>query len=147
MGLNRQAIEEQVQAFLTEEGLFLDQVTLHHGAALVFHGLKETTSDIDIEVPTDAFVRLREKYADDRIPLSFHEDLPFTHECQFKPYLPHGLFEIFPEESGRVVLIDDYVVYSIDSILQAKQMLNRSKDQESIRLIRQYLERTAECSL
>jgi hypothetical protein len=146
MGLNRQAIEEQVQAFLTEEGLFLDQITLHHGAALVFHELRETTSDIDIEVPSDAFVRLREKYADGKIPLRFYEDLPFTHRQQFKPYLAHGLFEIFPEESGRVMMIDDYIVYTVDSILQAKLVLNRQKDQNSIRLIQQHLERTAECS-
>jgi hypothetical protein len=145
--LDRHAIEEQVQAFLTEEGLYLDQVTLHHGAALVFHGLKRYTADIDMEVPSDAFVRLREKYVEGRIPLKFHEDLAFTHSLQFKPYLPHGLFEIFPEESGQVELIDDYPVYSLEAILAAKLQLNRPKDQVSIRLIQQHLERTVECSL
>jgi hypothetical protein len=147
MGLNRQAIEERVQAFLSEEDLYLDQITLHHGAALVFHGMKQTTCDIDLEVPSDVFVRLREKYAEGRIPLKFHDDLPFTHPSQFKPYLQHGLFEIFPEEPGQVELIDDYVVYSIEAILKAKLQLNRSKDQDMIQRLQQHLERTEECSL
>jgi hypothetical protein len=134
MGLNRQAIEERVQAFLSEEDLYLDQITLHHGAALVFHGMKQTTCDIDLEVPSDVFVRLREKYAEGRIPLKFHDDLPFTHPSQFKPYLQHGLF-------------DDYVVYSIEAILKAKLQLNRSKDQDMIQRLQQHLERTEECSL
>jgi hypothetical protein len=139
-GLDRHAIETQIQAFLTREDLYLNQITLHHGAALVFHGIRSTTADIDIEVPSDVFVRLREKYEPGKIPLKFHEDLEFTHPLQFKPYLKLDCFEIFPEEVGAVTQIDDYIVYTIDAILKAKQAMNREKDQATIRGLQNYLE-------
>lgn len=139
-GLNRAAIQARIQAFLSEEGLYLDQITLHHGAALVMHGLRKTTNDIDMEVPSDVFVRLREKYAPGMIPLKFHDDLDFHHPQQFIPYLAHECFEIFQEGSGRVELIDDYAVYTVDTILLAKQAMNRKKDQETIRRLQMYLD-------
>jgi hypothetical protein len=137
--VDRQAIEKKLQAFLKKEGLFPDQITLHHGAALVFHGLTVETADIDIEVPSDAFVRLREKYADGIIPLKFHEDLPFHDPNQFKPYLAIDCFEIFPEELGTVDIIDDFIVYTPEAILKAKLLLNHRKDQGMIKTLQQHL--------
>lgn len=52
------AIKEALLAFYTETGVRPQDAAIGSGAALVYHKLRESTSDIDISVPRKIFSRL-----------------------------------------------------------------------------------------
>ena len=101
------------------------------GGIMLLYGLKESTEDIDIKIKPDYFEELKLKY-------------------QFKksPKYPY-LYEL--DESTEVAVLDyneediRYVEgYPVESLeLQLKWMLenNRPKDQEKIKIIREYLKK------
>lgn len=113
---------------LKELKLPKDQYCVMTGAALVLHGIKEGTRDIDIGCSEQLFQQL----------------LLRGYELQrlksFEGILIDGCIEIFGNwKAEKIVYIDDIPVADINSIRKYKQGLAREKDLSDIKLIDAYL--------
>lgn len=100
------------------------------GTALVMHGVKAETKDIDMSCSKQAFQALQDQgflvkkgaYARKVI---YDEDI-----------------EIFEEwHKGAVTMIDGISVASLESVIQMKKQLGREKDQLDIARIQRFLSR------
>lgn len=58
---DKDALIREYNLFLMSTGLRADEVALGFGGAMVMHGLRKTTSDLDLDVPAEAYKRLVEE--------------------------------------------------------------------------------------
>lgn len=99
------------------------------GGALVAHGLREQTNDLDIDITQKGFEILKEKYSLELI----NEDIK-----QYKVTDKIECFLVDKLESD-IVYIDNYPCESLISIYNFKKRINREKDQADILAIEKYL--------
>ena len=125
-GLTYEDIKRHYNAFLEKEGLIYAQVILSAGGAMVMHGLRKTTNDLDIEVPPEHFDKLLNsgKYPihkfDDVTVIEYSDEIEVHSNLTFKD----------------VINLDNVMCYSTLSILTQKLELNREKDQNDIKILR-----------
>ena len=131
--MNRKELIQNYREFLRDFKLGASQAVVGAGGALCILGLREQTSDIDVDVPLEVFNRLLKK------GLPTHE---YTTPGQ-KPVLAIEAAEFVDvhERTNRdpVVFTDGVCHYTPEVILAFKQRLNREKDQEDIRKLKEYL--------
>ena len=99
------------------------------GGALVAHGLREHTNDLDIDITQKGFDILKEKYLLELV----REDIK-----QYKVTDNIECFLVDKLESDRVY-IDNYPCESLISIYNFKKRINREKDRADILAIEKYL--------
>ena len=99
------------------------------GGALVAHGLREQTNDLDLDITQKGFDILKEKYSLELI----NEDIK-----QYKVTDKIECFLVDKLESD-IVYIDNYPCESLISIYNFKKRINREKDQADILAIEKYL--------
>ena len=99
------------------------------GGALVAHGLREQTNDLDIDITQKGFDILKEKYSLELV----REDIK-----QYKVTDNIECFLVDKLESD-IVYIDNYPCESLISIYNFKKRINREKDQADILAIEKYL--------
>ena len=99
------------------------------GGALVVHGLREQTNDLDIDITQKGFDTLKEKYLLELV----REDIK-----QYKVADKIECFLVDKLESD-IVYIDNYPCESLISIYNFKKRINREKDQADILAIEKYL--------
>ena len=99
------------------------------GGALVAHGLREQTNDLDIDITQKGLDLLKEKYSLELI----NEDIK-----QYKVTDKIECFLVDKLESD-IVYIDNYPCESLISIYNFKKKINREKDQADILAIEKYL--------
>ena len=99
------------------------------GGALVAHGLREQTNDLDIDITQKGFDILKEKYSLELV----REDIK-----QYKVTDKIECFLVDNLESDKVY-IDNYPCESLISIYNFKKRINREKDQADILAIEKYL--------
>lgn len=101
------------------------------GGAMLIHGLKQTTNDIDIKVQPDYFEELKARFSFKKSPKQdyLYELNDYT-EVAVQP---------FGEEDVHVV--DGYQVINLELELAWKIEHNRPKDQESIKILKEYLKK------
>ena len=101
-------------------GLDKNRYCIISGGVMLLYGLKATTEDIDIKIRPDYFEELKEKYKFKKSP-----KYEYLYELDYS------------DEDVRIV--DGYPVESLE--LQLKWMIeqNRPKDQEKIKIIKNYL--------
>ena len=123
--LNRDDIIKKMSAF----GYDKSRYWISTGAALVLHGVRESTRDIDVGCEPDvaqALIRSGCKafpFPDGGVKISFDEDI-----------------EVYENWSrGDVVMIDSLPVLTLDSIIAIKRILGREKDFADIELIEKFL--------
>lgn len=98
------------------------------GTALVMHGVKAETKDIDMSCSKEAFQSLQDqgypvKQGDFARKVVYSEDI-----------------EIFEDwHSGAVTMIDGVSVASLASVIEMKKQLGREKDRSDIAKIEAYL--------
>lgn len=98
------------------------------GAALVLHGIKETTNDIDVGCDSDVAKELLDKgypvhvYPEGYRKICFDESVDV-----FENWSP-----------GETVIIDGQPVLTLDAIIEIKKALGREKDFADIALIEAY---------
>lgn len=105
-----------------------DQYCVMTGAALVLHGVKDCTQDIDIGCSEQLYNRLLSQgYMEQQIK-------------RFKGIVIDDCIEIFRNwQADKVVYIDDIPAADIYSVRKYKQELGREKDLMDIELIDEYL--------
>ena len=101
------------------------------GAAMVLHGLKETTSDIDLSVGEEYLKSLFENY-----------------NCQFEKENEYGKKVYYIDDiidigvsymPTKIEMIDDIPVSSVEDIIKLKKHLNREKDKLDLEKIKNNL--------
>lgn len=110
-------------------GLDKNRYCIISGGVMLLYGLKATTEDIDIKIRPDYFEELKEKYKFKKSPkYEYLYELDDSTEVAVLDY---------SDEDVRIV--DGYPVESLE--LQLKWMIeqNRPKDQEKIKIIKNYL--------
>jgi len=99
------------------------------GGAMVMHGLKERTADIDIKVRPDYFEELKTKFSFKKSPkYDYLWELGEDVEVAVQDY-----------DEKDVEMVDGYPVIRLELELEWKLRHNRPKDQESIRILKAYL--------
>lgn len=106
-----------------------EEICIISGGALVAHGLREQTNDLDIDITQKGFDILREKYSLELV----REDIK-----QYKVTDKIECFLVDKLESD-IVYIDNYPCESLISIYNFKKRINREKDRADILAIEKYL--------
>ena len=110
-------------------GLDKNRYCIISGGVMLLYGLKSTTEDIDIKIRPDYFEELKEKY-------KFKKSPKYEYLYELDDSTEVAVLDYSDED---VRLVDGYPVESLE--LQLKWMIeqNRPKDQEKIKIIKNYL--------
>ena len=115
--------------FINETGLKVGDCPVGSGGTMVLLGLREETSDIDLEIPREIFEEYKETGLYEKTYFGDVEVLKYDEYIDL-----HELKEV----SGNI-LIDGVCSWSPEKVLLFKQSLNREKDQKDILKLRKYL--------
>lgn len=120
--------QEMIQ-ILKAEGLDTKDTVVVMGGALLMHGLRNETHDIDINVSQETYKSFLNKgYETDLNSIGRHRIL-LIHDGNEIEIFDDGIAEVEYEE------IDGVYVQTLESILNWKRILNREKDQKDIEVI------------
>lgn len=121
---------EKIYSTLRQTGLDANNYWVVAGAAMVLHGVKECTRDIDLGCSRVLANQLQRAGYETEV----YED--GSRRIQYCPDI-----EIYEDwRAGEFEVIDGISVVSLDGIIMMKQRLGREKDMEDIRLICKYIE-------
>ena len=99
------------------------------GGAMLMHGLKEKTNDIDIKVLPEYFEELKRIYSFNKSPkYSYLYELGEDVELAVQDF-----------NENDIDIVDGYPVLKLEIELEWKIKNNREKDKESIKIIKKYL--------
>lgn len=125
--MNREDLIEKMKA----TGFPPDQYWIQAGAAMLLHGLREQTHDIDIGCTPELTQRIRAMGC----PYEILEDGHFK-------YAVTGDIEASENWApGTVTMIDGLPVVSLEDVLRLKEALGRPKDLRDIGRIREHLKK------
>lgn len=100
-----------------------------YGGALLLHGLRNESHDIDINVSQETYQSFLDRgYETDLNAIGRHRILVMNGENEIEIF-DDGIAEVEYEE------IDGVYVQTLESILNWKRILNREKDQKDIEVI------------
>ncbi|MGB7604655.1 MAG: hypothetical protein WBL93_04175 [Lutisporaceae bacterium] len=123
--LNRNQILDKLKNLNFPE----NQYCVMTGAALVLHGVRSDTTDIDIGCTSKLFKEL------------LHRGFELIEKESFEAIVIDGCIEIFEDwVPEKIELIEGIPVADINSIRQYKERLGRDKDIRDIELIDKFLE-------
>ena len=122
--LNKEMIVKMVQDF---ELIFKTKPVILAGAAMVLHGLKPETRDIDLYVPHEVYKRLS-----------------FFSRKDKNGVIQLGFLEIGSSVNGWEMdpsydVVDGLHVHTLEGIIQFKRKLGREKDFYDIKIIEEFL--------
>jgi DNA ligase D-like protein (predicted 3'-phosphoesterase) len=123
--------KEDIVGILEEHGH--NDMRVGGGAAMVLRGLRDTTRDIDAAAPAEVFTEIHQKYGGPELSTSMLGSSVFT-----IPETPIDLHQVDDpdEEIERLANIPG-LVETEDELLKFYERLNRPKDQEWIKILRQ----------
>lgn len=120
----KETIKESVSALPLQPG----EYCVITGTALVMHGIKEETKDIDISCTKEAFQALAD--------LGF----PIKQGAFARKVIYSDDVEIFEDwHKGDITMIDEVPVASLESVIVMKKQLDREKDLADIAKIEAHL--------
>lgn len=125
----RDEILANVLLFLQQYSLKPELVYVTAGAAVTVHGLRESTPDIDVYVPSVIFDRLQsfmyqKKYYKGGYSLEFPNGIS-VHSHDINSPLD-------------ITIVDGVSVYSLDQCLKQYRSMNRPKDQVWIQMLQSH---------
>lgn len=119
--MKRDDVLQELHFFVAKYGFSLNDIKVIGGAALVLHGLRQETADIDLEVTKEIEARLLKDS-------SFKIKKVSTAEC----FLDNGVFDVAASGGYETERIEGVRVQTLKSLLDFKLKLNREKDQKDI---------------
>ncbi|MGB9344184.1 hypothetical protein [Trichococcus sp.] len=120
----KETIKESVAAL----PLKLEDYCVITGTALVMHGIKEETKDIDISCTREAFRALAAK------------GYPIKQGAFARKVIYSDDTEIFEDwHAGDIIMIEGVPVASLESVIMMKKQLDREKDRVDIAKIEAHL--------
>ncbi len=119
---------EEIVCLLKETGFHIEEYWVTSGAAMVLHGIKDKTRDIDLGCTSELADKLeREGYSTETL-------CDGTRRIVFSEAIE--IFENWVED--RAVLLDGLPVVSIEGMIMMKEKLGREKDHKDICLIQEF---------
>ena len=120
--------KEEIICLLKEAAFDIDEYWVTSGAAMVLHGIKETTRDIDLGCTSQMADKLENKGYHAEVLRDGSRKIAFSAEIE--------IFENWIED--KVILLEGLPVVSMDGMIIMKEKLGRKKDLEDIRLIKEF---------
>lgn len=126
---------EDVIRIVNELDLPKDKFVVTSGSAMVLHGLREGTNDVDITVNKELF-----EYFEDKGYYVKYYKINENRTCVLID-LTYDVQIIRAEEipSEYVTIIDGIPTQTVEHLLEFKLGLNRDKDQNDIKVLKKYL--------
>ncbi len=121
--------KDEIIGLLNEAAFDRSEYWVTSGAAMVLHGIKETTRDIDLGCTTQMADRLEREGYDVEVLRDGSRKIVFS--CAIE------IFENWIED--QVILLEGLPVVSMDGMIRMKEKLGRKKDLEDIFLIKEHL--------
>lgn len=138
--LTRQDVVDNYLRLLEDTKLTPADVWLSSGSALIIHGLRETTLDLDGGCSKRTIRKIGELFDKDPVPKGPKEG--YIEHCLLLPLDAYWM-DLHSEDSTRaddLEVIDGVAVYTLERCLRQKQILlqrlNRDKDRADIENIR-----------
>ena len=120
---------EEYKNRLNSLGIEKEDYIIISGGSMLFHGLKETTGDIDIKVTPEVFEKLKKKYVFKKSPkFDYLYEMYDDVEIAVQPY-DESYFDV----------MDGYRVEKLEIELKWKKEHKREKDIDAIKKIEDYL--------
>lgn len=123
--------KEEIISQLKKYNFDSSQYIIISGAAMVIHGVKEKTNDIDIAVTYEYFEYLLNNYN-----CEFEKINAFGH----KIYFIDNIINFGVDYYTKPIYIDGLPIQTIEDITKLKESLGRDKDKKDIKLLRRYNE-------
>ena len=120
--------KDEIIGLLNEAAFDRSEYWVTSGAAMVLHGIKETTRDIDLGCTTQMADRLEREGYDVEVLRDGSRKIVFS--CAIE------IFENWIED--QVILLEGLPVVSMDGMIRMKEKLGRKKDLEDIFLIKEH---------
>ena len=122
--------KEQVIKVMKESGLPLEEVSFGFGGALVMHGIREYTHDIDVQCTKEYFDKLLEQGYE--ISFVFEG----TRVIAYNEYI-----DLHDEEPNldRTQCIDGLLCDTVEEIIRRKTKMGREKDMIDIAIIKKHM--------
>lgn len=125
--MHKQELIEKLDALKLDK----DKYCIISGGVLLLYGIKDTTNDIDIKIKPSYFDELKGRFNFKKSPKIEYEDLyEIDDEIEV-------VVKDYNDEDVRIV--DGYPVESLKLTLKWWVDHNRPKDQEKIKLVKEYL--------
>lgn len=131
--LNRNEVLRVYKELLDTFKLKQTDLWLSAGAALVIHGIREFTSDIDAGCRTDTLLKVSNQL--NREPIPFQGSVMFCNEVSLQLPVEEWFTDFYSEDKtdiNKLVFIDGVAVWDLDSLLEQKQRMlllpNRSDE-------------------
>ena len=121
--------KDEIIGLLNEAAFDRSEYWVTSGAAMVLHGIKETTRDIDLGCTTPMADRLEREGYD--VEVLRDGSIKIVFSCAIE------IFENWIED--QVILLEGLPVVSMDGLIRMKEKLGRKKDLEDIFLIKEHL--------
>ncbi len=121
--------KDEIIGLLNEAAFDRSEYWVTSGAAMVLHGIKETTRDIDLGCTTQMADRLEREGYDVESLRDGSRKIVFSSAIE--------IFENWIED--QVILLEGLPVVSMDGLIRMKEKLGRKKDLEDIYLIKEHL--------
>lgn len=119
------------QNFIKFERLTNQEAIVGAGGAMVMLGLRESTEDIDMDVPEMVFHRIVIKHG--------LETKKISTSCSNMLAKYDSVIDLHKSSGVPTMVVDGVRIWKPSFILQFKEKLNRDKDQKDISVLREYL--------
>lgn len=126
--MNREQIISVYADSLAKLGLEPEQFVLGAGGALVMHGIRQHTRDMDMGVDVEVYQELLDS---GEHPTRLYDD------CVIIEW--NDVLDLHPLTTGETVMIDGVCCYSLARVFVQKLALGRDKDQADITALRALL--------
>ena len=126
--MNKAELVYRYKTFLHRHGLKPEEVVVGAGGAMLVHGLRKETADIDADISPELF-------------RSFDGVYPVNPGKSWQRNCSELLLDLHDNRGiqGPTIIIDGVCVDTLESILAFKRQLNRNKDQADIAVLEKIL--------
>lgn len=130
--MNKEDIIKEYNLFINKFNLKPEEFVLGAGGACLMYGLRETTDDMDTDISNEIFDKLLKSK---KYKLSYFGDVEVL---EYNQYIDlHRRVRKFETQ-----LVDGVCCYSPKELLAQKEKLNRPKDQNDIKLLKELIKQT-----
>jgi hypothetical protein len=133
--MKKQEFKRRYFEMLEELGITETQAVIGAGGAMLMHGLREETSDLDVAIGIRLFMQLQRsgKYTMKTFEVANEPLVPIIE-------LNHCVDLLIDYGDTARELVDGVCCYTLEEILKQKQVMNRPKDQADIEKLKQAIQ-------
>lgn len=128
--MNKFELISKYKKFIKNEKIQPEKALVGAGGSMLMHGLRTSTEDIDLGVEPEVFESLRDRG---------FEIYTFGENIEVLVY--DDFIDVHFNDGEDFVIINGVGCWTLEEVLKLKERLNRPKDQEDIKKIKDYLKK------